>query len=133
MATKPIIKPITPFDASIGYRITATYSGNMPYYNRVEIQDAITQVVVYARTIQSSEYAHTLDPSYTGTVVAPGDVGYSLINGRRYTATIQCFGQTLSDAGLVSDKAIFLTRTTPQFYFDDLNDEIATMFMGESL
>lgn len=122
MAIKPVIKPITPFDANIGTKITATYSGNMPYYNRVVVQDAMTLTIVYARTIGTSEYSHTLDPSYTGSAVATGDVGYSLINGRRYTATIQFFGRTLADAYLVSDKISFLTRTTPQFFFDGVTD-----------
>lgn len=122
MAIKPVIKPITPFDATIGTKITATYAGNMPYYNRVVIQDAVTLAEVYSRTIATSEYAHTLDPTYTGSIVAAGDTGYSLINGRRYTATIQFFGRTLSDPYLVSDKISFLTRTTPIFYMDGISD-----------
>lgn len=122
MAIKPVIKPITPFDANLGTTIKATYSGNMPYYNRVVIQDAMTLDIVYARTIGTSEYSHTLDPTYKGSIVAAGDVGYSLINGRRYTATIQFFGRTLSDPFLVSDKQSFLTRTTPQFFFDGVTD-----------
>lgn len=122
MAIKPVIKPITPFDATLGTKITATYSGNMPYYNRVVVQDAVTLAEVYSRTIGTSEYSHTLDPSYTGSIVAAGDTGYSLINGRRYTATIQFFGRTLNDPFLVSDKVSFLTRTTPQFYFDGVVD-----------
>lgn len=122
MAVKPVIKPITPFDATIGTKITATYAGNMPYYNRVVIQDAITLVTVYDRTIASSEYSHTLDPNYKGEIVAAGDVGYSLINGRRYTATIQFFGRTLDDPFLVSDKSSFLTRTTPLFYLEGVED-----------
>lgn len=122
MAIKPVIKPITPFDATLGTTIKATYSGNMPYYNRVVIQDAMTLTVVYDRTIGTSDYSHFVDPSYTGAIVAPGDVGYALINGRRYTATIQFFGRTLSDPFMVSDKASFLTRTTPQFFFDGVTD-----------
>ena len=122
MAIKPVIKPITPFDATIGTKITATYAGNMPYYNRVVIQDAVTLAEVYSRTIGTSEYAHTLDPNYKGSIVAAGDTGYSLINGRRYTATIQFFGRTVSDPYLVSDKVTFLTCTTPQFYFDGVTD-----------
>ena len=122
MAIKPVIKPITPFDANLGTTIKATYSGNMPYYNRVIVQDAVTLTVVYDRTIGTSDYSHFLDPSYTGTAVATGDVGYALINGRRYTATIQFFGRTLSDPYMVSDKASFLTRTTPHFFFDGVTD-----------
>ena len=122
MAIKPVLKPITPFDALIGTKLTATYAGNMPYYNRVIIQDAVTLVTVYDRTIATSEYAHTLDPTYKGDVVAPGDTGYSLINGRRYSATIQFFGRTLDDPFLVSDKLSFLTRTTPVFYLDGVED-----------
>ena len=123
MATKPIIKPITPFDVADGVRITAQYSGNMPYHNRVVIQDAITMVTVYARTIASSEYAHFVDPEYAGSAVVAGDVGYSLINGRRYTATIQFFGRSITtDVGLVSDKTAFLTRKTPIFYLDGITD-----------
>lgn len=122
MAIKPVIKPITPFDATIGTKISATYAGNMPYYNRVVIQDAITLAEVYSRTIATSEYSHTLDPTYTGSIVAAGDTGYSLINGRRYTATIQFFGRTLSDPFLVSDKISFLTRSTPIFYLDGITD-----------
>lgn len=122
MAIKPVIKPITPFDATIGTKISATYAGNMPYYNRVVIQDAVTLTEVYSRTIATSEYSHTLDPTYTGSIVAAGDTGYSLINGRRYTATIQFFGRTLLDPFLVSDKVSFLTRTTPVFYLDGITD-----------
>lgn len=121
MATKPIIKNITPFDAKSGTRITAVYSGNIPYYNRVVIQDANTLQTVYARTIQTSAYEHYLDPSYKGSLVEDGDVGYALINGRRYTVTIQFFGRNISeDVGIVSDKLSFLTRTTPSFGFEGL-------------
>ena len=122
MAIKPVIKPITPFDARLGTTIKAVYSGNMPYYNRVIVQDATTLTVVYDRTIGTRDYSHTLDPSYKGSAVATGDVGYALINGRRYTATIQFFGASLSDPFLVSDKISFLTRSTPQFYFDGVTD-----------
>lgn len=118
--TKPIIKPITPFDATDGVRLTAIYNGDQPYYNRVIIQDANTLTTVYARTVSTRAAEHYVNPDYTGSVVATGDVGYALINGRRYVATIQFYDRNL-DAGAVSDKASFLTRTTPIFYFDGLN------------
>ena len=123
MAVKPIIKPIKPFDVADGYRIQAQYAGNMPYYNRVIVQDAITLATVYDRTIASSEYAHYIDPSYTGSRVAEGDTGYSLINGRRYSVSIQFIGRNkISELGLVSDKVSFLTRTSPSFYFEGLEE-----------
>lgn len=124
MASKPIIKqPIKPFDVADGYKIQAQYAGAMPYYNRVVVQDANTLAIVYARTIASSEYAHFIDPSYIGSVVLPGDTGYSLINGRRYSATIQFFGRSIiQDPGIVSDKVTFLTRTSPTFYFEGLEN-----------
>lgn len=123
MAVKPIIKPIKPFDVADGYRIQAQYAGAMPYYNRVIVQDANTLVTVYDRTIASSEYAHYIDPSYTGSAVAEGDTGYSLINGRRYSVSIQFIGRNKSsELGLVSDKVSFLTRTSPSFYFEGLEE-----------
>lgn len=122
MATKPILKPITPFDAVDGTRLTAVYSGVQPLSNRVVIQDANTLDVVYSRTIETRAFEHYVDPDYRGIVVKPGDVGYSLINGRRYTATIQFFSGNLGETSLASDKISFLTRSTPLFYFDGIND-----------
>ena len=122
MASKPIIKPITPFDASKGVTIEAQYSGSLPFHNRVEIFDATNLVKVYARTIATSDYSHFVDPTYKGSIVASGDTPYSLENGKRYLATIQFFGKDVStEIGLVSDKQSFLTRTTAEFYFIGLS------------
>ena len=122
MASKPIIKPITPFDASKGVTIEAQYSGSLPFHNRVEIFDATNLVKVYARTIATSDYSHFVDPTYKGSIVASGDIPYSLENGKRYLVTIQFFGKDVStEIGLVSDKQSFLTRTTAEFYFIGLS------------
>ena len=122
MASKPIIKPITPFDATKGVTIEAQYSGSLPFHNRVEIFDATNLVKVYARTIDETEYKHFVDPAYKGSVVASGDTPYSLKNGKRYLATIQFFGKDVNtEIGLVSDKQSFLTRTTASFYFIGLS------------
>ncbi len=121
MAAKPVIKNVIPFDVSQGTTLYAQYTGNIPYYNRVVIQDSVALTTVYSRYIKSSLLEHVVDPNYTGGEVATGDVGYSLVNGRRYTATIQFFDKD-QNPGIISDKISFVTRTTPAFYFADLNN-----------
>lgn len=121
MASKPIIKPITPFDATKGVTIEAQYSGSLPFHNRVEIYDASNLLLVYARTRKTSDYKHFVDPDYKGDEVVEGDTAYALENGKRYLATIRFYGKDVTtEVGLVSDKQSFLTRTTPVFSLQGL-------------
>lgn len=122
MAIKPVIKQITPFDVSDGVTISSTYSGNMPYYNRVTIQDAQSLTTVYSRLVESRKYEHFVDPNFD-IPHYPGDVAYNLQNGRRYAVTIQYFdSDRTTELSAVSDKLSFLTRTAPIFHFEDLVD-----------
>lgn len=104
--SKPTIRRIAPFDAHLNYIINFVWNGNRAYKNRIIINDAETLTLIYDRTITTYTLAHEI-PQYT------------LTNGRRYVIQVQIFDEE-NTPSVLSDRVIFNTMTTPQFYFDNL-------------
>lgn len=105
---KPSINKIIPFDANTEKIITMTFSGNMPYSNRIIIYDAQSMAPVFDDTVAGFSLHHVI-PAYT------------LANGNKYA--IQ--GQTFDVEGIasaLSDKVFFWTFETPSFFFKNLSD-----------
>lgn len=107
---KPNIKSIQPIDAKLGGIIAATYSGDLPYSNKLTIRSAEDLSVVYENTVTT----HALSQEI------PAD---KLINGSRYSAEIQFFDED-GEASTPSDKTYFLTLSTPIFNIDGLRQGI---------
>lgn len=105
---KPIINYIYPFDATIEKKITFTYTGDLPYQNRLIIYDATTLSVIYDRTSASRVLYCTLP---AGTCA----------NGTKYAASIQCYDSS-GTASSLSDKTYFWCLDQPSFYFSNVAD-----------
>lgn len=105
---KPIINYIYPFDATTTKQITFTYTGDLPYRNRLIIYNATTLSVIYDITSPSRVLYCTL----------PAD---TCINGQKYAAAVQCFDSE-GVASAVSDKAYFWCMEQPSFYFLNVTD-----------
>lgn len=105
---KPIINYIYPFDATKDKRITFTYTGDLPYQNRLVIYDAVTLSVIFDRTSASRVLYCTLP---AGTCQ----------NGVKYAAAIQCYDSN-GIASSLSDKTYFWCMDQPSFYFSNVED-----------
>lgn len=107
---KPSVIRITPQDGSKDFKISMTYSGTLPYSNRIILYDATTLSVLYDNTTTNLNY------SIEQTVPAN-----TLINGKKYAVQGQVFDQN-GNASSLSDKMYFWCLATPSFYFDGIND-----------
>lgn len=105
---KPIINYVYPFDATQDKKITFTYTGDLPYKNRLIIYNASTLSVIYDITSASRVLYCTL-PAGTCT------------NGVKYAAAIQCFDAD-NTASTLSDKVYFWCLENPTFYFLNVGD-----------
>lgn len=106
---KPYINKIIPFDANYDKVISMSYSGNMPYGNKIIIYDAESLHVIFEDTAEGFLLNHTIPAGL-------------LQNGIKYA--IQ--GQVFDSEGIgsaFSDKVYFLCLETPSFYFKNLSDE----------
>lgn len=104
---KPILQKIQPFDANKPYEITILWNGNRATSNRIIIYDNATNEIIY-NDIISSPFAlkHTI-PAHT------------LVNNRKYVIQAQIYdGENIPSA--LSNKVLFYTFTTPDFYFEDI-------------
>ncbi len=106
---KPVINYIFPFDATSNKKITFTYSGDLPYYNRLVIYRADTLETIYDVTSYSRVLYCTL-PAGTCS------------NGYKYAASIQCLDSN-SVASTMSDKVYFWCLAQPSFYFSNVVDQ----------
>ena len=107
---KPSIVRLKPVDGSKGFTVSMTYSGTLPYSNRVIIYDATTLAVLYDNTTENLNY------SIEQTVPAG-----KLVNGKKYAVQGQVFDIN-GNASALSDKVYFWCLATPSFYFKDIND-----------
>lgn len=107
---KPSVVRLTPQDATKDFTISMTYSGTLPYSNRIVIYDATTLAVVYDATTTNLNY------SIEQTVPAN-----TLSNGSKYAVQGQVFDID-GNASSLSDKVYFWCLATPSFYFKDIND-----------
>ncbi len=105
---KPIIAKIQPFDANKDYEISLLWSGNRAHANRIIICENETNNVVFDDMISSFSLKHTI-PAYT------------LKNNQRYTIQAQTYDVENIPSAL-SNKVLFYTFATPDFYFEDLTN-----------
>lgn len=105
---KPSIKSILPIDALVGGEISASYSGNLPYSNKLIIYLASDLSVVYTDTQTTHALSHSV----------PANI---LTNGERYCATIQFFDEN-GVASSVSDKTYFYALATPSWSLSGITD-----------
>jgi len=105
---KPQIMRISPFDANKDYEITLSWMGNRAHANRIIIYDNDTNSVVFDDTVSSYALKHTI-PAYT------------LQNNKKYTIQAQTY-DVESIPSALSNKVLFYTFSTPDFYFEDLSE-----------
>lgn len=103
---KPIIMKIQPFDANKDYEISLSWMGNRAHANRIIIYDNETNAVVFDDMVSTFSLKHTI-PAYT------------LKNSKRYYVQAQTYDVENIPSAL-SDKVLFYTFATPDFYFKDL-------------
>ena len=107
---KPNIVRLKPQDSSKNFVVSMTYSGTLPYSNRIIIYDATTLSVLYDNTTENLNYSIKQ--------VIPAN---TLINGKKYAVQGQVFDIN-GNASALSDKVYFWCLATPSFYFKDIND-----------
>ncbi len=105
---KPIIQKIQPFDANKDYEITLSWMGNRAHANRIIIYDNDTNNVVFDDMVSSYALKHTI-PAYT------------LQNNKKYTIQAQTY-DIENIPSVPSNKVLFYTFATPDFYFEDLSE-----------
>lgn len=105
---KPVIIHVNPFDANKDHEIMFSWSGNRACKNRVIIRNNETNNVVYDELIPSFELKHTIPAR-------------KLENGKKYVIQVQVYDLEGVESPL-SDKILFYTFVTPDFYFDDLSE-----------
>lgn len=105
---KPTIMRIQPFDATKDYEITLSWTGNRAYANRIIIYDYETNGTVFDDTVSSFSLTHLI----------PANV---LRNNRKYVIQAQVYDVENIPSAL-SNKVLFYTFATPDFYFEDLSD-----------
>lgn len=115
---KPIIKTITPPDASKAFNINFIWNGERAYYNEVYITNNKTNARAYGSAdgsakVESFNMYHTVPAG-------------SLSNGGTWVVQVRVWYKNPSDSSKYiasewSEKRIFLTLTTPTFAFADLD------------
>ncbi len=104
---KPQIRHINPFDANKDYEISISWMGARVSSNRIFIYDNDTNGLIYDRTVSSYVLKHTIP---AGT----------LKNGKKYVIQVQVtYGENI--LSVLSDKVLFYTFATPDFYFENIN------------
>lgn len=106
---KPHIQRITPFDANKPYEISLSWTGNRAHANRILIYDNETNSLVFDDTVSTYALKHTI-PSYT------------LTNGKKYVIQAQTY-DVENIASPLSDKVLFYTFETPDFYFNNIPND----------
>lgn len=106
---KPYINRIKPFDANKDYEITISWIGNRAYKNRIIISDYKTNQTIFDETIETFNLKH----------IIPAE---KLTNGRQYIIQAQIFDAE-NIGSVLSDKIMFYTFATPEFYFRDMTDD----------
>ncbi len=105
---KPIIKHITPFDATKPYEISISWLGNRAHANRIVIYDNETNNVVFDDMVSSFILKHTI----------PANI---LTNGKKYVIQSQVY-DIYNTPSVLSDKVLFYTFATPEFHFENLDE-----------
>lgn len=110
---KPIIKKITPPDATQAFNLEFVWKGDRAYYNRVIITNNQTNSVVYDKQVETFNLYQTI-PANT------------LTNGGTWIVQVAVLYRDPSNTNNfiqseLSDKQIFPTLTTPSFSFAGLS------------
>lgn len=107
---KPIIKPISAFDATEKCVVEFVWAGNMAYNNRLSIYDADTQVMIYQHTYTNRYYAlnHDIPPM-------------TLKNDHKYCIQIEVIDVN-NETSPPSDKSYFWTATKPKLRISNLEE-----------
>ena len=105
---KPTIMRIQPFDANKDYEITLSWMGSRANANRIIIYDNDTNNVVFDDMVSSFALKHMI-PAHT------------LKNNKKYTIQAQTYDADNVPSAL-SNKVLFYTFATPDFYFEDLSE-----------
>lgn len=110
---KPIIRNINCFDATNDYEIEIIWTGNRSYSNKIIIYDNKTNEKVFEETQTTFSLKHKI-PANT------------LTNGinKMWVIQAQTFDKE-GNASVLSDKVLFHTFGTPQFFFRDGNNHLA--------
>lgn len=103
---RPKIKHIAPFDAGEDHDIILVWSGNRAHANRIIIRDNETNTEVFNDVVSSFALTHTI----------PAD---TLQNGRKYIIQACVYDEENVESPL-SEKVLFYTFSTPEYYFDNL-------------
>lgn len=107
--SKPYIQKINPFDADKDFEISLSWTGNRAHANRIIIYDNDSNAVLFDDLITSFALTHTI-PAYT------------LTNGKKYVIQAQTYDVENIPSPL-SDKVLFYTFETPDFYFQGLPED----------
>lgn len=105
---KPAILRVNPFDANKNYDILLSWSGNRAHANRIIICENETNNVVFDDVVSSFSLKHTI-PAHT------------LKNNQKYIIQAQVYDVENIPSAL-SNKVLFYTFSTPDFYFEDLSE-----------
>ena len=103
---RPQIMKIQPFDANYDYEISISWTGNRAYANRIIIRDNESNEIVYNNLLSTYTLKHTI-PAHT------------LTNGKKWVIEAQVYDVENIPSSL-SEKVLFSTFTTPDFYFDNI-------------
>lgn len=111
---KPIIKKIVPPDATKPFDIAFWWNGERSYYNRLIIYDNKTNTKKYDNKIETYNLYHTVAAN-------------TLSNGGTWVVQISVFYKDPNNTSQfieseLSDKYVFVTRTTPAFSFSGLDN-----------
>lgn len=107
---KPVLKKITPFDATKDYTVSFAWNGNRSYSNRIIIYRNENLDVVYDHTVTTFKLEQTI-PANT------------LVNGKKYIIKCQSFDHEGVESPL-SEGVLFYTFATPDFLFSNLTEII---------
>lgn len=118
---KPVILHVNPFDANKPYEISLSWTGNRAHANRILIYDNETNKLVFDDMVSTYALKHII-PAYT------------LINGKKYVIQAQTY-DVENIASPLSDKVLFYTFETPDFYFNNIpeNNKITNASFSASI
>lgn len=118
---RPIIQRINPFDSNYDYEISISWTGNRAHANRIVIRDNESNDVVFDDLVSTYSLKHII-PAHT------------LTNGKKWVIEAQVYDEENTPSSL-SEKVLFSTFTTPDFYFDNVpeGDKIANSSFSASI
>lgn len=117
--SKPIVNPVSTFDANFEYTFSFRYDGDQPYKNRMLITKSSTNEIVYDNTITSMKYIHVLSANTIQTNIY-------------YCVQFSVFDINDNESEL-SDKVLFICYDNPKLYFKGLSTTTQNNINGATL